>query len=521
MTISGLHIKIGRLNTVIILSVCSGLGGFLAFPPIDISLFAWVSLVPLFFALRKTTGYREAFFCSYLAGAVFFAASLYWLAGVSVPGYMAVIVIMAFFHALFGLFARMVIKYSMSLLSLPFAWVIAEYSRGHVFGGFPWVLLAHSQYRNINLIQLADITGAYGVSFVVAAFSTAVYAWASGHKKKVSFFMLSLFLMIASTSYGIYRTGEADRGETAIISVIQGNISQDIKWLDDAAEDIARKYSQLSLKAAEGKPDLIVWPETSYPYLLADWDDSVSNMEEIFSDTGVPVLAGAVYETDGKYYNGAVLFDGSSPRKVYRKIHLVPFGEYVPFEEYFENLRQHIDKPIGNFAPGKDYVLFPFKSLRKTEDPDGSITRRTVFHKAGVMICFEDVFPYIARNFALSGAGILINITNDAWFGDTAASRQHLQSSVFRAVENRTPVVRAANTGISCFIDRNGKVFSQVRAGKREIFIEGYDSAEIHSASVRSLYTVYGDIFVVFAGIFLAVIIFVEYLSHRSQIKTA
>jgi len=199
-------------------------------------------------------------------------------------------------------------------------------------------------------------------------------------------------------------------------------------------------------------------------------------------------------------------------------MHLVPFGEYIPFEKSLSFLREYIDKPIGNFERGEEYFLFPIRSTTSDVSGSGVRTRQTRFYEFGVLICFEDIFPYITREFVKNGADFIINITNDAWFGKTAASRQHLQASVFRAIENRCPIIRAANTGISCFISAKGKVYSVVRKGDKETFISGSKTDGIEIYPVRSYYTVYGDIFVFFC-IFMMFVIFLmdKILSGRKN----
>jgi len=171
-------------------------------------------------------------------------------------------------------------------------------------------------------------------------------------------------------------------------------------------------------------------------------------------------------------------------------------------------IREYVNKPIGDFRKGDEYTLFPFRVLTTSDMEDNTIARQISFYKFGVLICFEDIFPYISREYVKRGANFLINITNDAWFGETAASRQHLQSSVFRAVENRVPVIRAANTGISCFIDYAGRITSSVNLDGKDIFIEGVDTSNIDIYSRRSHYTVYGGIFVYFC-MFMIMLIFV------------
>ena len=494
----------------------SGVLAFGAFPPLDLSFLAWVSFVPLFFVIKESDT-KEAFFYSYLAGIVFFGSLLSWLFNVTVPGTIILVLIMGAYYAVFGVAARLILKYSMNLFILPFFWVIIEYIRAHLFSGFLWGMLAYSQYRNINLIQLADIMGPYGISFVVMTFNAALFAVAARSKRKISYIMFALLFIITATSYGMYRLDNLVFRGSPRISVVQGNIPQRMKWDENFAREIMDTYSDLTVKAASERPDMIVWPETSYPYLAEKGESPAPDISGLSADLATPILAGLIYERDGTYFNSAVLFDGDDREaEIYNKLHLVPFGEYVPFEKYFRGLRGRIDKPIGDFGRGEERTIFTLRSLREEAGADGSLKRSTTFFKFGVLICFEDVFPYLSRDLVHDGANILVNITNDAWFGDTAAARQHVQSSVFRAVENRVPVIRAANTGISCFIDPTGKIVSGVSEDGREIFVRGYDTATVKVAAIRSYYTLYGDTFVYFSGFLLILLLISETLSMKS-----
>lgn len=499
-----------------VLSVFSGLLAFASFPPLGASALAWVSFVPLFFVVRKST-IKEAFWYSYLAGVVFFCGLLYWLFNVTVPGTLILVLVLGLFYAVFGVLAGIILRNSMNLFLVSFFWVILEYIRAHLFTGFPWGMLAHSQYLNINLIQLADIMGAYGVSFVVMTFNAAFFAFVSRSGKRISYMMFALLFIISATAYGIYRTDNPRPGARARISVIQGNIPQEMKWDGRSTTDIIEVYSSLTRRAAMEGADMIVWPETAYPYLAGNGLSPAPEISALAEEIGVPILAGLVVAEDGRYYNSAALFDSDgSLSRMYRKLHLVPFGEYVPFEEHLGSLRGRIDKPIGNFTEGDEHTLFAFTSSESSTAPDGSIKKTITFHKFGVLICFEDVFPYLSREFVREGARILINITNDAWFGDTAAARQHMQSSVFRAVENRVPVIRAANTGVSCFIDSTGKILSGVSAGGRETFVEGYDTCTFNVSNERAHYTYNGDAFVFFLAFLLVALLIMESMPAKA-----
>lgn len=497
------------------LSVLSGVLYSSAFPPFEVSILAWFSLVPLLFVVKKSDS-RESFWFSYLAGIVCWSCILYWLHNVTVPGTIVLILLMSIVWALFGLMASIIFKYSINLFLLAFLWIVLEYIRSHLFTGFPWALLGYSQYKNINLIQIADLTGAYGVSFLIVIFNAAFYAFLSRSKRRISYMMVALLFVIVATSYGIYRLSHFSSWGKPRISVIQGNIPQEAKWDERFSEEILDKYTALTREAAKDAPDLIIWPETSYPYLVEEEATYAQEVRNLSTELTLPILAGIVYRRGDVFYNSAVLFeDKKETFEVYDKLHLVPFGEYVPFERYITTFRKYIDKPIGNFDKGRKYTLFPLRTLRISTNSRAEIMRDLSFYKFGVLICFEDIFPYLSRNFVQDGAQFLVNITNDAWFGPTAAPRQHLQASVFRAVENRVPVIRAANTGISCFIDPNGRVIEKLEKGGKDIFVSGFSTSTVNVVSSRSYYTVYGDVFIYFCTFMLLFILIAEGLPGR------
>lgn len=499
------------------LSILSGVLGFLAFPPFELHFLGWICLVPLLVVIRPDKP-QNNFLYSFLSGAVFFGGLLYWLVNVTVPGTVVLVLVLALFYGLFGCFTGYVLKYSMDLFILSFVWVLLEFIRSNLFTGFPWGLLGYSQYKNINLIQVADFAGAYGVSFLVVIFNVAAFALITRAKRKIAYMMVALLFLTLATTYGVYKFNNYPLWGAARISVVQGNIPQKYKWDAASAEMIIDEYTDLTIEAAGEKPDMIVWPETSYPYLVEKTDNSAGEIGALASDLDVPILAGVVFTESDRYYNSAIFFDGKKgPGSIYHKVHLVPFGEYIPFNEHLSFLRDHIDKPIGDFVKGDEYTLFSMKALESSSTYGGSIVRQTNFYKFGTLICFEDIFPYITREFVKTGANFMVNITNDAWFGRTAAPKQHLQASVFRAVENRVPVVRAANTGISCFIDSTGKILSGVEEGGKEIFVRGVATEKIGIHAGRSYYTEYGDVFVYFCAFMMVVLLAAEGFFRRKE----
>ncbi|MDD5634488.1 MAG: apolipoprotein N-acyltransferase, partial [Candidatus Omnitrophica bacterium] len=313
--------------------------------------------------------------------------------------------------------------------------------------------------------------------------------------------------LVMAAAYASYTEKSFSVWSSPKISVLQGNIPQNQKWDEKYSGEIISIYGKLTEEASREGADLIVWPETAYPYLVVSPEEEPKEVKDDAKKYGIPILAGAVCAVGENYYNSAILYDKEGKVvSIYNKTHLVPFGEYIPCGKYLDCLRNYIDKPIGSFTRGSELKLFSLNTSSDTAKNPDVIIRKTNFNKFGVLICFEDIFPYLTREFVGRGANFMINITNDAWFGETAASRQHLQASVFRAVENRIPVIRAANTGVSCFIDPSGRITSSVEQGGKEIFVRGISTANINIIKQKARYTLYGDVFVQFSLIMLIVI---------------
>ncbi|NQS99689.1 MAG: apolipoprotein N-acyltransferase, partial [Candidatus Omnitrophica bacterium] len=279
-------------------------------------------------------------------------------------------------------------------------------------------------------------------------------------KQKKTLFSVSCTLIVLSLAlgYGSYRLHQQPEGKNVKIAVVQGNIPQKMKWDPEAKEDILTTYTKLTKKVAQQNPQIIIWPETSVPGFL---EDDTELMREIaaLSKSVSPayLLVGTPHlGENGKIYNSATLLHQGEILQRYDKLHLVPFGEFIPGARFFS--RFSFAELIGNFHPGKVYTVFEIKPELKLS----------------VLICFEDVFGYLGRGFTKRGAQILVNMTNDAWFEDSSEPHQHLQASVFRAVENRVSVVRSANTGVSCFINPWGEIEARVTddAGK-DVLVPG------------------------------------------------
>ena len=454
----------------------------LSYPPFDLGWLAWVAFVPWLAALDQATP-RQAFVRSFWVGLLFFAGTIWWLGHVTIAGLILLVPYLALFFGGWGWFvARMRDRKSgvLSCLAAAGAWSLLEYLRSILFSGLGWNLLAHTQWHWLPIIQIADVTGVYGVSFLVVLVNLTLYR--AKNSRGLPLFILAGFCLLAAWGYGVhcfFDQARSDRvvGKAVHIAVAQGNIPQPEKWDEAFGEAIWKRYEGLTAEAVQKKPDLILWPETAVPGYLDD-PAIEGRLRQLVGAGRVPMFVGAPVGERGsdRVFNSAVLLDADG--KIldrYDKIHLVPFGEFLPLEPVFGWLRKLV--LMGTFSHGRRFTVFHSASI-----PDFS-----------VLICFEDLFPGLPRGFAQAGARWLVVITNDAWFGRSAASIQHLQASVFRAVEERMWVVRAANTGWSGFITPAGRVLPAPHQLPR--FKPGVAAGSIVPASGLTLYARWGDWF--------------------------
>lgn len=500
----------------------------------NLSYLAWIGFVPLFFALQGKS-VKDTFLLSYLCGFLFFLFSMYWLINVTLIGWIISSLYLGLYFGAFGIlfnkrFMLDTLRFR-SYLILPGVWSILEYLRSHIGGGIGWNLLAYSQYENLPIIQIADITGAYGVSFLIVLVNFTIFSvikMAIGcqrtHKRffarsdisfkeeiKINplFQVLAVFLIITSLLFYGYKkieilTADLEPERSIKASIIQGNIKQLYKWDTAYRTYILAQYRELTIKAARDNPDIIIWPETSVPGYPDEDARLMKYVKGLAKQVNIPILVGAPVITaenkrDAGDYNSALLFSkkGALIRQ-YNKLHLVLFGEFIPLSRYFPWLYRILPF-TGKFIQGSEYTVFqlPLKEYQKIGPSPFS-----------VLICFEDIFPGLVRQFVRRGAGFMVNMTNDAWFGKTCAAYQHASNSVFRAVENRRPFVRSANTGLSCFIDRIGRIHAKVETRGENIFITGYKTSviRVYPDALFTFYTRFGDMFVLFC--FIAMIIF-------------
>jgi apolipoprotein N-acyltransferase len=455
----------------------------------NFSFFVFIGFVPLFFLIQNKSP-KKAFLISFIYGFLFYLCILYWLYHVTVVGLIVVCLYLALYFGIFGIIIN-----RFGILIAPIAWIILEYIQANIsILGFGWASLGYSQYKNLPLIQIADFSGVYGVSFIIMMVNVCIYmslrgarhCSCGGRRSNPWFLSMACLILIASYAYGFFRLNEKNIAKNSIkVSVIQGNILQELKWDPDAQSMIIEKYIALTKMSALDNPDLLIWPETSFPGFFEIDREMTDRVLNLAGEINIPILIGtnteksltprrwglnptyAVEETG--YFNSAVLVSAKGKIvDMYDKIHLVPFGEYVPFSKKIPVLHDLVLGELGEFTPGKESKIFNFRT------PNSEL--RTKF---GVLICFEDIFPELAKNLVKNGAQFLVVITNDAWYGKSPAAYQHAACSVFRAIENRVPIVRSANTGYSCFIDSLGRIYDSVAEKGAHLFVTGYKTSVI------------------------------------------
>ncbi len=496
----------------------SGLLLFLSFPKFGNGLVAWVALIPLLLSLEGAKP-AEGFKTGFLAGLIAHAGTLYWIAYVVVQyGYLPVYVGVAATLLLAAYLSLYTACFAIGVVLLrpqgaagfvvpPLIWTVLEFGRSHLLTGFPWNNLAHSQYLFGNIIQIADVTGTYGITFAIVMVNTilgTVLASCSSQRSNLcvsGIVIASLTLMITGV-YGHYRTGEIRekmKEASAIeVSLVQGNIDQNIKWDKRYQAETLNIYRNLTLKSLPSPGGIILWPETAAPFYFEQPGTLRDSMIDLVRAAGRSLLFGSPYfeERDGNltFMNSAYLIrqDGTVGGR-YDKVHLVPYGEYVPLRTLFPFFSKMV-AGIGDFQPGKGY-----ESL----SGDG--------YRFGVLICYEAIFPEGARNYKRGGADLLVNMTNDAWFGLTSAPYQHLAMTVFRAVENRLYLARVANTGISAVVDPLGKILIQT-----DLFERTVKQCGVKFIDEKTIYAAYGDVFVYLCATALGLYFLIEFRRRRN-----
>ncbi len=493
----------------------SGLLLAMCFAPFGFGSLVWVALTPLIAAVwfseppsRHAT--LRLFLLGYISGLGYFVGSLHWLWTVTIPGWLLLGAFLAIYPGIWTLFLGLVAKPGprendelpvwfrsrTNLLAAALAssaWVALEWVRGTLFSGFGWNGLGIALVDNLPLIQFADITGVGGVSFLVmmvnvVAVITIVRLRMEILRKKMRAhydFSLTVVLVAAAFSYGarVILTPPPESGELTF-GAIQANVPISEKR-DPAQEDeILALHARLSEFAFVQKPDLLVWPEAATPQPLFLNEKTWEAVHEVAERHAGDFLLGTVHYDERGDYNSAVLFTKSDrDPQIYHKMHLVPFGEYVPLRKSFPVFAWI----VGDIVP-EDFDFGPTASVFELSSKP---------FKIGPLICFEDTLAYLARQFVQGGAQVFVVVTNNAWFLRSAGSEQHRANAVFRTIENRIPMIRAANTGVTCAIDRYGRETHRLQETDGNTFFEGFlvGSVRIATSAKPTFYTLNGDLF--------------------------
>ena len=488
-----------------LLSTLSGLLLTVTFPRFDLEIIAWGALVPLFFAIQGTSLGKAAFF-GFITGIIFYFFGLHWVINTMVNygnipvllGYLILFLLVIYLAFYVSIFCTLCIKLSggrpiyFAFLA-PFIWTALEYIRSTPLEyGFSWLGLGYSQYKSLAVIQIAEIAGVYGVSAMIVGVNSTLHfiinakfkigSVDSSYNKNLGIRLggVTVMLLILCLGFGFHSLNqyESSGGEPIKVSLIQGNIAQEIKWDHKFHSRVIQTYKRLTLQGAKFQPDLMVWPEAATPYFFGVDKKETKALKSLMAKIGSPLLLGSPYykqnESGKTLFNSAYLLGSNGETKNrYDKIHLVPFGEFVPMPKVLFFVEKMVHG-IGSFGRGNHETIFHLGDV-----------------PFGVSICYEIIFPDLVRRPINSGARFLVNITNDAWFGNSAASYQHFSMAALRAVENRVPIVRAANTGISGIVDATGKMHEQTK-----LFQEAIVNATIIPSSGKpTIYSQYGDWF--------------------------
>jgi len=452
----------------------------LSFHPIGLHFFAWFGLLPLLYAVDNLSLSRT-FFYGILFGFFFSLFSLFWIVFLQIETDVKILMLfgMVLLFLYFGLYSGAGLLFSkiIGLWSLPFIWAGLEYLRGLGELGFPWLSLGYSQARYPIIIQQASIYGVYGISFWLVLVNIMLFSFFKNRSLKI--FFISILFFLLPVIYGIFRMHSFSKPVASIdIGIVQPNIDPNLKFTPPMRDETFNRLLRLSEDCQKKNPDkklsLIVWPETATPVFLKTAGIYQNKVIELANRINAPILTGTPiynYKT-GEMYNGAVLIE---PQKgitqEYKKLHLVPFGEHIPFDRYVPIFRK-IDLGEGDYSPGNDYVVFTTPEL-----------------KFSCLICFESIFPEISRTSVRRGANVLVNITNDGWFGKISGPQQHNDMAILRSVENGIPLVRSANTGISMVVDAYGRILQ-----KTELFKECIIECSIDIVDCLTLYRIIGDL---------------------------
>ncbi len=486
------------------LALLSGILVGLSYPPLHLGFFAWFGFIPLIHILLNSKP-SQAAKLAFLASITTNFISLHWIGFNSGAGFLPVfasligaILYLGIFWSGLGYFVSFIEeRSSKGLIVLPFAWVTMELIRSLGALGFPWINLGLTQTEYLPLIQIADITGSYGISFWIVLINIGIYlAIISKDKRKHLIITSVIFVLIFG--FGLIRinTIQIVNTEPISIAITQPNINPDEKWDPESREENFILMHSLLDSALNLNPDLVLWPESAVPAYLRLSSHRRRPITEKLTKFNIPLLSGTVDRVidkngDKKYYNSTIFIKPDDIIKMYNKVHLVPFAEYIPLSEKFPSLKK-LNFGQGNFTSGKEYTVFELGSTKFSN-----------------IICYESSLPKIVKGFVKNGAQFITIQANDGWLRKSAGPYQHFELAKLRAIENRVFIVRCANTGISGVINSKGIVQHKIPLGEKSIII-----ADILPAQNLTFYTKYGEVFAILC-IIVSLMIFTSVWKKR------
>lgn len=482
------------MRTIYPLVILSSLLLSLAFHPIGIYFLAWFSLVPLLFIIENAKP-SLAFKTGIIFGFLFSLFSLFWLVFLQIESNIktlmvfGLVVLFLYIGLYFGV--SFLIANKIGVWFLPFIISGLEFVRGSGELGFPWLSLGYSQARYPVIIQQASIYGIYGLSFWLVLLNVTLYKMIKD--KRVKNLILTILIIFLPIIFGILRT-KPNAQKYATIGIIQPNIDPNLKFSRAIREETFNRLILLSLRCIENSLDqyampcdLIIWPETAIPIFLKASGEYQERVFEFSNKTSAPIFSGTPlynYKTH-EIYNGAVLIEpGNRIVQEYKKLHLVPFGEHIPFDRHVPLFRK-IDLGEGDYTSGTEYTIFSTNTFTFS-----------------CLICFESIFSELSRAFVYRGAELLVNITNDGWFGKISGSQQHNDMAILRTVENGVPMARCANNGISMIVDAYGRILKET-----PLFVEDFIMYRVPMNNIKTIYRVLGDILPILSLILIPVLL--------------
>lgn len=467
-----------------LLSIISGLFTGLSFDFSGFSFFVWFSLVP-FLKVVSSSNLRKGIFYSFCFSFVYSLVSIFWVGKVTMLGLFLLLVYLSFYTILFFIIGRYFIKKPLAILTIPALWVLVEFLKENIWCGFGWLNLGYSQYRNLYLIQPADLFGVKFISFVIVAVNVLLWEIISRRALLLRKAAFVAFIVFASLGYSIFSLNNLKSQDTIPLAIVQPNVAEEIRLEESSHPDIIEKLTVLSQKT--GKDSLVIFPEAAWPPTVCE--ANFSQLSDFAKNIKRNILIGAVILENGNFYNTAMSFSNSAKlQAIYRKVRIVPFGEYVPLRKVFSFISAI--NAIGDMSRGTEQTVFSFNNK-----------------KFSVPICFEDVFPLFSVSLA-KRSDFLVNITNDAWFGGQPQASQHLAIMALRAIENRISIARSANTGISGWVSYRGDIHS-LKSENEEIFVDGVLNFNLPLNGKRSLYNKWGEVFIAICFLLMASVVLV------------